>query len=64
MPPLPTLVPGAPGLDDLLALARARHLLTVAVGQAQVTLGLRSAGVLIIVLVLWLSGTMGPGMLR
>lgn len=44
LPPLPTLVPGAPGPDDLLALARARHLATVAVGQAHVTLGVRAAG--------------------
>jgi hypothetical protein len=42
LPPLPTLVPGAPGLDDVLALARAQHLATVAVGQAQVNLGVRS----------------------
>lgn len=42
LPPRPTLVPGAPGVDDLLALARARHLLTVAVGQAEVSLGVRA----------------------
>jgi hypothetical protein len=44
LPPLPTLVPGAPGLDDVLALARARHLLTIGIGQAEVSLGARQDG--------------------
>ncbi len=43
LPPLPSLIPGVPGPDDLLAVARARHLLTVAVAQASVSLGARPA---------------------
>jgi hypothetical protein len=42
LPPLPTLIPGAPGLDDIVALARARHLVTIGIGQAEVSLGARA----------------------
>jgi hypothetical protein len=43
LPPLPALIPGAPGPDDLIVLARARHLLTIGVAQASVSLGVRPA---------------------
>jgi hypothetical protein len=42
LPPLPPLIPGAPGGDDVLALVRARHLGTISIGQAQVSVAVRT----------------------
>lgn len=38
LPPLENPIPGAPGIEDLLALAQARHLVALDVGRAQVAL--------------------------
>src|SRR3546814_2128087 len=36
LPPIPPLFPGAPGVDDVLAVARARHLVSLQVGGGSV----------------------------
>ena len=44
LPPMDALVPGLPSVEDVLAAARARHLVSVAVGGASVSLSGRSSG--------------------
>jgi hypothetical protein len=45
VPPLENPAPGAPSVEDLIAVARARHLTAIAVGGAQVSLEARGAAV-------------------
>lgn len=45
LPPLENPAPGAPSAEDLIAVARARHLTAISVGGAQVSLEARSAAV-------------------
>jgi hypothetical protein len=45
VPPIENPAPGAPSVEDLIAVARARHLVAVSVGGAQVSLEARSAAV-------------------
>jgi hypothetical protein len=46
LPPLENPVPGAPSAEDLLALAKARHLVAVEVGRGQVSLLARTSAAL------------------
>src|SRR3546814_13748874 len=43
LPPIPPLFPGAPGVDDVLAVARARHLVSLPVGRGSVEVSARPA---------------------
>ena len=45
LPPIDNPIPGAPGVEDLIAAANARHLVALSVGGAQVSLEARAAGV-------------------
>jgi hypothetical protein len=45
LPPLEAPVPGAPGIEDVIQVARSRHLVALAVGTAQVSLEARGAAV-------------------
>jgi hypothetical protein len=42
LPPFPPLAPGAPSVDDVLAAARARHLVSLGIGGASVSLSART----------------------